>query len=198
MTIFPRVAASGHAPSNKDSNMKTRQFAPLLLALAAACAHAAEPTGASGVNQQSRVAPPLAAGPGLLIGLVAAPATADVGKPVKFKLAGSGFCKLTLLYGDGMSADKQGVLPFEVEYAYGTASMNSTDTYKNYMASATPQGACKSKGLAPVNVTINNPDVQGAKPAPSNGPGTVTLDSNKPAGLLVKPAPPDRRGTDPK
>ena len=178
--------------------MKLTRIATMMFALAGvAGAHAAQPasqpaaqTGAQPANaSMSRVVPVQPAGPGSLTGLTATPAVADVGKSIKFKLAGSGPCKLTLWFGDSAGIEKQGTLPFEIDYAYSTTSMNSTDAFKTYSAKAEPQGACKAKGVIPVSVTINNPNPQGAVPASSNSgnPNTVTLDGNGANGLVVKP-----------
>jgi len=102
-------------------------------------------------------------------------------------------------YGDGVSAEKQVTLPFEVEYAYGTTSMSSTDACKKYSVQAVAQAPCKSTVLAPVVVTINNPNVQGVKPASSNAPGsTADIDSAKAGGLTINHPPSSGRSSGPK
>jgi hypothetical protein len=164
----------------------TRSFKPraaALLCLAAAGAALAQPATAT---RAAPAAPKLVvSAPGIFTTFNATVAEVVAGKPLGFKFEGSGHCRLKLSGGDGYAADFEGELPFTGVYVYGTGSMSSYDAFKNYTASATPTGNCKSSGPAgTVSVKVINPAPQGVS-APNSG-NANTVSSSKP-GLVVKP-----------
>jgi hypothetical protein len=167
----------------------TRSFKPLvaaLLCLGATCAAQAQPAPAATATRAAPAAPKLVvSAPGTFTTFKASASEVVAGKPLGFKFEGSGHCKLKLSGGDGYAADFEGELPFTGVYVYGTGSMSSYDAFKNYTASATPAGNCKSSGsIGTVLVKVINPAPQGVS-APGNTPAN-TLSSSKP-GLTVKP-----------
>ena len=164
----------------------TRSFKPLaaaLLCLAATGASLAQPATAT---RAAPGAPSLAvSAPGTLTSFKAMAAEVVAGKPLSFKFEGSGHCKLKLNSGDGYVNDFEGELPFTGVYVYGTGSMSSYDAFKNYTATATPGGNCKSSGaVSGASVKVTNPAPQGVS-APGAG-NASTVSSSKP-GLVVKP-----------
>ena len=163
----------------------------LLCAGAAGCALAAQPGTAPPATQR---APGTAASiplvvvstPGVLNGFKAAATEVEAGKPLNFKLEGTGHCKLRLDGGDGYARDVEGKLPFSVGYTWGTGSMSSFAAFKDYNASASPLGNCKPGAALPViKVRVINPTPQGVPAAGSQGPA---MSSSNP-GLTVKPKP---------
>lgn len=164
----------------------TRSFKPLaltLLCLVAAGATLAQPATAT---RATPAAPKLVvSAPGAFTAFKAMAAEVVAGKPLGFKFEGSGHCKLKLSGGDGYAADFEGELPFSGVYVYGTGSMSSYDVFKNYTASVTLAGNCKSSGpAATVAVKVINPAPQDVG-APGNAAAN-TMSSSKP-GLTVKP-----------
>jgi hypothetical protein len=166
----------------------TRSFKPLaatLLCLIAAGAALGQPAPAPATRAAPAAPKLVVSAPGTFTSFKATAAEVVAGKPLTFKFEGSGHCKLKLSSGDGYVNDFEGELPFTGVYAYGTGSMSSYDAFKNYTASATPTGNCKSSGSAgTVAVKVINPAPQGVS-APGNMPAN-TLSSSKP-GLVVKP-----------
>jgi hypothetical protein len=182
--------------AQQGKNM-TRSFKPLTFALMCVCAAcgsttstvwAAQPAAAPAATRAVAtpgIPQPLPVAPGTFTSFKATAAEVVAGKPLSFKFEGSGHCKLKLNSGDGYVNDFEGDLPFSGVYVYGTGSMSSYDAFKNYTASATPTGNCKSSGSATtVSVKVINPAPQGVS-APGNTPAN-TMSSSKP-GLLVKP-----------
>jgi hypothetical protein len=153
------------------------------LCLVAAGAALAQPAPAT---RTAPAAPKLVvSAPGMFTTFKATASEVVAGKPLGFKFEGSGHCKLKLSGGDGYAVDVEGELPFNGTYVYGTGSMSSYDAFKNYTASATPVGNCKSGGPATtVVVKVINPAPQGVS-APGNT-NANTMSSSKP-GLTVKP-----------
>lgn len=110
--------------------------------------------------------------PGTLKALKAAN-TAEMNTNVVFNFDGSGHCKLTLNGGNGSAKDFEGDLPFTGAYFYSSASMTSFDAFKDYTATASPSGNCKTNGAGPFIATVRivNPHPQSAgTPAPNNTP----------------------------
>ena len=106
--------------------------------------------------------------PGALKGFSAAVNEVDAGKPLLFSFAGTGHCKLTVAGGDGSTADFSGELPFAGNYIFGTGAMSSFEAFKNYSATVTAHGQCKTAGnLKPVGIKVINPKPQGAGPVGS-------------------------------
>ena len=106
--------------------------------------------------------------PGALKGFSAAASEVDAGKPLSFSFAGTGQCKLTVAGGDGSTADFSGELPFAGNYIFGTGAMSSFEAFKNYSATVTAHGQCKTAGnLKPVGIKVINPKPQGAGPVGS-------------------------------
>lgn len=165
-------------------------FKPLaitLLCLVAAGAALAQPAPAARTATSPAIqqVPVTSVTPGTFSAFKATAAEVVAGKPLSFKFEGSGHCKLKLNSGDGYVNDFEGELPFTGVYVYGTGSMSSYDAFKNYTASATPTGNCKSSGaIGGVSVKVINPAPQGVS-APANTPAN-TMSSSKP-GLVVKP-----------
>lgn len=167
----------------------TPVFKPLAATLLclAACAVQAQPVPAASTAARTTPAAPklVVSSPGTFTSFKAMAGEVVAGKPLGFKFEGSGHCKLKLSGGDGYSVDLEGELPFSGVYVYGTGSMSSYDAFKNYTASATPMGNCKSGGPATtVTVKVVNPSPQGVS-APGNS-NTNTVSSGKP-GLTLKP-----------
>ena len=158
-------------------------LAATLLCLVAAGAALAQPAPAA---RTAPAAPKLVvSAPGTFTTFKATASEVVAGKPLGFRFEGSGHCKLKLSGGDGYAAEVEGELPFNGVYVYGTGSVSSYDAFKNYTASATPVGTCKSSGPATtVAVKVINPAPQGVS-APGNT-NANTLSSSKP-GLMVKP-----------
>lgn len=146
------------------------QIALALLCLGAAhAALATQPAASRGVSLTSPVAgsamAPVAAGK--LIALKAQPGEIEANKALTFKFEGSGHCKLSLNSGDGNVSGFEGDLPFSGSYTYGTGAMSSFDAFKNYTATATPSGNCKSGAAISTVVKVINPHPQSAgMPAP--------------------------------
>lgn len=162
----------------------------LLCAGAAGCALAAQPGTAPPATQRApgtSTAAPLVVvtAPGTLNGFKALAIEVEAGKPLSFKFEGTGPCKIRLDGGDG-ARDVEGKLPFFADYIYGTGSMSSFAAFKDYNASASPLGNCKTTGALPViKIRVNNPAPQGVPAAGSQGPAMSS--SNQ--GLTVKPKP---------
>ncbi len=123
------------------------------------------------------------AAPGVLQSMQGTPSV-DLGNPTSFSFAGSGHCRLTLNSGDGYSSVFEGDLPFTKTYTYSSTTMTSYDPSKDYLASVTPSGNCKTAGPGPfkVTVTIVNPQVQPAK-GPSVGNNTLSSTNAAKLGL---------------
>lgn len=160
-------------------------LAATLLCLVAAGAALAQPAPAA------RTAPAVpklvVSAPGMFTTFKATASEVVAGKALGFKFEGSGHCKLKLSGGDGYAVDVEGELPFNAVYVYGTGSMSSYDAFKNYTASATPVGTCKSSGPATtVVVKVINPAPQGVSAPGNTNANANTMSSSKP-GLTVKP-----------
>lgn len=170
------------------TRLKKIYLAALCLS-AAGAALAAQPVDPSaGARVNANATPGIAVKalvPGTLTGFKAAASEVNAGKPLSLSFAGSGHCKLTIAGGDGSAADFEGDLPFAGNYIYGTGGMASSDVFKNYSATALPQGQCKAGSLKPVTVKVNNPMPQGASPA--GNPNTVS--SSQP-GKVMSPGKP--------
>jgi hypothetical protein len=164
--------------------MKTAHFWSTLITLAAmGSAMAAQPGPQARPQTQDPVGGPVGSGlvlPGVLSSLGAAPNTLDAGKPVSFALGGSGFCKVSITFGDGMGVDREGTLPYNIEYAYSTATMLSYESVKPYTASVTPQGSCKATTALQTVVHVKNPNMPPQGSGISNG-GIHTV---KPKGVM--------------
>jgi hypothetical protein len=120
----------------------------------------------------SALAAQSAPAPGTLKALKAAN-TAEMNTNVVFNFDGSGHCKLTLNGGNGSAKDFEGDLPFTGAYFYSSASMTSFDAFKDFTATASPSGNCKTNGAGPFIATVRivNPHPQSAgTPAPNNTP----------------------------
>lgn len=170
----------------------TSQLVFSLLCAGTGCALAAQPGAAPPATQRApgtSTPAPLAvvSGPGTLTGFKATAAEVDAGKPLNFKFEGTGYCKIKLDGGDGYARDVEGKLPFSADYLYGTGSMSSSATFKDYSASASPQGNCKTaSALPPIKVRVMNPAPQGVPAAGSQGP---VMSSSNPGLTVAKPKP---------
>lgn len=163
----------------------------LLCAGAAGCALAAQPGTAPVATQRApgaSTAAPLAVVnlPGTLDGFKVAATEVEAGKPLNFRFEGTGPCKIRLDGGDG-ARDVEGKLPFSADYIYGTGSMSSFAAFKDYSASASPLGNCKTTGALPlIKVRVTNPAPQGVPAAGSQGP---VMSSSNPGLTVAKPKP---------
>jgi hypothetical protein len=164
----------------------------LLCAGAASCALAAQP-GAAPMPTQSApgtsTSAPLAVVtlPGNLDGFKAAATEVDAGKPLSFRFEGTGPCKIRLDGGDGYARDVQGKLPFSADYIYGTGSMSSFAAFKDYSASASVLGNCKTAGALPaIKIRVVNPAPQGV---PATGSQSPLMSSSNPGLTVAKPKP---------
>jgi hypothetical protein len=111
----------------------------------------------------------------------------EAGKPLNFRFEGIGHCRIKLDGGDGYARDVEGKLPFSADYIYGTGSMSSFAAFKDYSASASPQGNCKTSGALPaIKVRVINPAPQGVPAAGSQGP---VISSSNPGLTVAKPKP---------
>lgn len=176
------------------------------LALAFLCVGAA--TAAPSTQAAQPAATPGATRPGTPVGIAAAPqlpgkltalsapATVSMNTEKSFSFSGKGHCKLKLDSGDGAS-DFEGELPFVGKHSYSSASMSSFVAFKNYNATVTPSGNCKTSGAGPftVQVQVINPHPQSAGAPPQGNTATMAgsgkLDTSfKPgaAGTPVVPA----------
>ncbi len=125
--------------------------------------------------------------PGTLNGFKAVATEVEAGKPLGFKFEGTGHCRIRLDGGDGYAREIEGKLPFPVAYIYGTGSMSSSAAFKDYSASASPLGNCKTSGALPViKVRVNNPAPQGVPAAGSQGP---VISSSNPGLTMAPPKP---------
>lgn len=164
----------------------------LLCAGAAGGALAAQPGTAPPATQRApgtSTSAPLAvvSGPGTLAGFKATAAEVEAGKPLNFKFEGTGYCKITLDGGDGYAREVEGKLPFSADYFYGTGSMSSSTAFKDYSASASPLGNCKTSSALPViKVRVINPAPQGVPATGSQGPA---ISSSNPGLTMAKPKP---------
>lgn len=144
--------------------MKTTHILTTMISLAAmGAAMAAQPGPQTRPQPQAPVvvqAGATVALPGVLKSLTATPNTLDAGKPLNFALGGTGFCKVSINFGDGMGVDKEGTLPFSIPYTYSTATMLSYESVKPYTATVTPHGTCKSAQILQTVVNVKNPDMQ--------------------------------------
>lgn len=124
--------------------------------------------------------------PGKLTAL-SAPATVNMNTELSFSFSGNGHCKLKLDSGDGVS-DFEGELPFTGKHSYSSASMSSFAAFKNYSATITPSGNCKTSGAGPftVQVQVINPHPQSAGAAPQDN--TVSMAGSGKLDVQIKPA----------
>ncbi|MES2948268.1 MAG: hypothetical protein V4858_06980 [Pseudomonadota bacterium] len=106
--------------------------------------------------------------PGTLSALKAA-ATVEMNTPLTFHFMGTGYCKLSLVSGDGYVTEYKGELPFTGVYTYSSGSMTSFEAFKNYTASVTLSGNCKTGGFGPfvAKVRVVNPHPQSAGTPPA-------------------------------
>lgn len=142
-----------------------------------------------GTNIGIAAAPQL---PGKLSAL-SAPAKVDMNTEMSFSFSGEGHCKLKLNSGDGV-VDFEGDLPFKGKYTYSSASMLSYVSFKNYSASVTPSGNCKTNGAGPFTVAVQvvNPHPQSAGTPPQDN--TVSIAGG---GKISTPIKPGSAGTPP-
>ncbi len=106
--------------------------------------------------------------PGALKAMKAA-ATVEMNTPLTINFAGTGYCKLSLISGDGYTTEFKGELPFSGVYKYSSGSMTSFEAFKNYNASVMPSGNCKTEGAGPFTMTVQvfNPHPQSAGTPPA-------------------------------
>lgn len=125
--------------------------------------------------------------PGALKGLTA-PATVDMNTKFSFHFAGKGFCTVKLDSADGSVTTFTGELPFDGDHIYSSASMSSFDAFKDYTASITPSGNCKTddKGTFTSKVRVVNPHPQSSGASPKDN--TVALAGNGKLDVGVKPS----------
>ena len=167
-------------------------FLSLLCAGAAGCALAAQPGTALPTTQRAPgtvTSAPLVvvSTPGMLKGFNTVATEVEAGKPLSFKFDGTGHCKIKLDGGDGYAREVEGTLPFSAGYTWGTGSMSSFAAFKDYSASASPLGNCKTSGALPViKVRVINPAPQGVPAAGSQGP---VMSSSNPGLTLAPPKP---------
>lgn len=165
----------------------TLAFLSVGVATTTLCALAGQPAATPGTTRPGNtigiaVVPPV---PGKLSAL-SAPAKVDMNTEMTFSFSGEGHCKLTLNSGDGV-VDFEGDLPFKGKYTYSSASMSSFVAFKNYNATVTPSGNCKTSGAGPftVQVQVTNPHPQSAGAPPQDN--TVTLAGSGKLNISSKP-----------
>jgi hypothetical protein len=123
--------------------------------------------------------------PATLSAITADQTTVNIWVPVWFTLQGSGYCKVSVAFGNGLVFTQEGDLPFKLTQsaAYTT---NSYETNRIYTATATPTGNCKL-GIGKsgsININVVNPAPQGVTPAQPPQPQIVLP---KGGTILVKP-----------
>jgi hypothetical protein len=162
----------------------------LLTAFTALNALAAQPGAANAPTTRSVPAAPLGAialaTPGTLTGVKAA-ATVEMNTPLTFNFSGFGHCKLSLNSGDGLVTEFNGHLSFSAPYTYSSATMSSFETFKDYTATITPMGNCKTSGAGPftTKVRVVNPHPQGAGAPPQDN--TVVMAGSGKLNIGLKP-----------
>lgn len=171
-----------------------RVASTLLTAVTALNALAAQPaTPIPAVTRSSPAPKQLAVmqtAPGTLTGLSAANATSkrEMNTDVVFTFAGTGHCKLKLDTGDGSLKVLEAELsPLTFTHTHSYGGMSSSDTFKDYTASVTPSGDCKSIGTGPFTATVRvvNPNPQSAGvPAQDN---TMVVAGSGKLGIGMKP-----------
>jgi hypothetical protein len=171
-------------------NNSLYKFAMTVLCMVVTTGAVAAQQGASTSPGRQQGTSPVLAAPGLFTGMSSAPSV-EIGKPLVFHLAGKEYCKLKLDGGDGHSIDVVGKLPFDVQFVYSGTTMSSNEVTKNYTASATPFGNCKTigSGAFSVEVKVINPHPQGAAAAPKKDT-VVVLAGNGKVMQPIKPASP--------
>lgn len=171
------------------SALKTLTLAFLCVGAAttALSTQAAQPAATPGTTRPGNtigiaVVPPV---PGKLSAL-SAPAKVDMNTEMTFSFSGEGHCKLKLNSGDGV-VDFEGDLPFKGKYTYSSGSMLSYVSFKNYSASVTPSGNCKTNGAGPFMVTVQviNPHPQSAGAPPQDN--TVSIAGGGKISTPIKP-----------
>jgi hypothetical protein len=175
-------------------NDQMKKLALALLCISAASAtHAAQPAGAPvtpPVSIARAATTPVA--PGTLSAFKATLNEIDAGKPLNFKFEGVGHCAGKLSGGDGTFINFEGDLSFTIAYTYGTGSISSAETFKDYKPSVTPTGNCKTVGAGPffATVRVNNPAPQGVSaPSAENSVSSAIGVGIKPGKIEVPPAP---------
>lgn len=160
-----------------------------LNALAAQPGTAPTPTNTRTAPVVPMVAATLA-GPGTLIGLKTAD-TVDMNTYLTFQFSGKGPCKLKLNSGDGSETEFTGDLPFTATHFYSSTPMSSFESFKDYTASITPLGNCKTSGPGPFSakVRVVNPHPQSAGTPPKDN--TIVLAGNGKPNIGVKPGTAD-------
>ncbi len=171
-------------------NQPLKQLSLAMACIGAVCAAsatwAAQPAaGASAPTTRSLPNPPIGVvtqAAGTLKSMAGTPSV-ELGTATIFSFGGSGHCKLTLDSGDGYSTVWEGGLPFSQPYTYSSTTMTSYESFKDYKASVTVSGNCKTMGTGPFVATVRITNSHAQSPNGPNTNNTVSLSNAAKLGL---------------